>query len=174
MKIKGKLLVGQRISIGQFSKILVAENSTLIINDDVWINDNCHIETCSGQAIKIGSKTTLQSRCQIRGDITIGENVLFAPNAFVSSGTHLYSYIPSLSIREQDQRYQENHGGIYSKPIIIGEDCWFGINVVILPGITIGNNCVIGANSVVTKNINTGLVSAGVPAKIIKNRFKET
>ena len=170
--IKGEFVVGKNSYIGRFSNIIVAENSSLIIHDDVWINDNCHIETCQGQSIIIGAKTTLQSRCQIRGDVVVGKNVLFAPNVFISSGSHMYSYVPELSIREQDKKYQEDHGFGYSNPITIGEDCWLGINVVVMPGVTIQDHCVVGANSVVTKNIAAGLVSAGVPAKIIKNRFE--
>ena len=170
--IKGKFVVGKNCSIGRFSNIIVAENSSLIIHDDVWINDNCHIEPGQGQSIIIGAKTTLQSRCQIRGDVVVGKNVLFAPNVFISSGSHLYSYVPELTIREQDKKYEEDHGFGYSNPITIGEDCWLGINVVVMPGVTIQDHCVVGANSVVTKNIAAGLVSAGVPAKIIKNRFE--
>lgn len=35
----------------------------------------------------------------------------------------------------------------YAKPVKIGNDCWFGANVVVCPGVTIGDNCVIGAGS---------------------------
>jgi acetyltransferase-like isoleucine patch superfamily enzyme len=37
------------------------------------------------------------------------------------------------------------------KEINIGEDCWLGVNVIVLPGITIGRGSTIGAGSVVTK-----------------------
>lgn len=37
------------------------------------------------------------------------------------------------------------------KEIHIGEDCWFGGDVVVLPGVTIGKGVTIGAGSVVTK-----------------------
>jgi carbonic anhydrase/acetyltransferase-like protein (isoleucine patch superfamily) len=36
-------------------------------------------------------------------------------------------------------------------PITIGEDCWIGGNVTILPGVTIGKGSTVGAGSVVTK-----------------------
>ena len=171
LSIRGKFIVGKDISIGRFSNILVAENSSLTIGDDVWINDNCHIETCSGQSIKIGARTTLQSRCQIRGDVIIENDVLFAPNVFISSGSHLYSYIPELKIREQDKSYKDNHGIYYSKQITIGEDSWLGINVVVMPGVTIKKCCVVGSNSVVTKDFDVGSILVGTPAKKIKSRF---
>ena len=54
------------------------------------------------------------------------------------------------------------------KPITVGEDCWFGGNCIVLPGVTIGNGVTIGAGSVVTKDVPDYVVVAGNPAKIIK------
>ena len=42
-------------------------------------------------------------------------------------------------------------GPEYAKPIHVGEDCWIGGNVIILPGVNVGRAAVIGAGSVVTK-----------------------
>lgn len=49
--------------------------------------------------------------------------------------------------------------------IIIGNNCFIGMNTVILPNVIVGDNCVIGAGSVVTKNLEPNSVYAGVPAK---------
>ena len=35
-------------------------------------------------------------------------------------------------------------------PVRIGDNCWFGTNVVVTGGVTIGEHTVVGANSVVT------------------------
>ena len=52
--------------------------------------------------------------------------------------------------------------------ISIGENCFIGANVILLPGVTIANNCIIGAGSVVTKSVlEEGIVLAGNPAKKI-------
>lgn len=50
----------------------------------------------------------------------------------------------------------------------VQDDCWFGANVVVCPGVTIGYGCVIGAGSVVTKDIPDRTFAAGVPAKVIR------
>jgi acetyltransferase-like isoleucine patch superfamily enzyme len=42
------------------------------------------------------------------------------------------------------------------------------VNCVINTGVTIGDRCVIGANSVVTKDIPSGVIAAGAPAKVIR------
>ena len=56
----------------------------------------------------------------------------------------------------------------WAKPVTIGDDCWFGANVVVCPGVTIGSNCVIGAGSVVVKDIPPDSFAAGNPAKVIR------
>ncbi|CAI7648198.1 unnamed protein product [Penicillium manginii] len=54
------------------------------------------------------------------------------------------------------------------KPIFIGEDCWIGGNVIVLPGVSIGKGSTIGAGSIVTKDVPAFHVAAGNPARIIR------
>ena len=56
----------------------------------------------------------------------------------------------------------------YAKPVVIGNDCWLGANVVACPGVTIGENCVIGAGRVVVKDIPANHVAAGNPCRILR------
>jgi len=55
-----------------------------------------------------------------------------------------------------------------ARPITIKKGARIGINVTILPGVTIGRNAVVGAGAVVTKDIPDNAVAVGVPAKPIK------
>jgi len=55
--------------------------------------------------------------------------------------------------------------------IIIGNDVWIGLNVIVLPGVTIGNGVTIAANTVVAKDIADYNVVAGNPAKVIKTKY---
>ena len=61
----------------------------------------------------------------------------------------------------------------YAFPIKVGNNVWFGGNVVVLPNITIGDNVVIGAGSIVTKNIPSNVIAVGNPCKIIRKITKE-
>lgn len=54
--------------------------------------------------------------------------------------------------------------------VVIGNDVWIGMRVIIMPGVTIGNGVVIGAGAVVTKDVPDYAVVGGVPARIIKFR----
>lgn len=51
--------------------------------------------------------------------------------------------------------------------VVIGNNVFIGMNSTILKGVHIGDNCIIGANSLVNKDIPSGWVAAGNPAKPI-------
>lgn len=65
-------------------------------------------------------------------------------------------------------RHQEKYNRVirYGK-IHIKENCFIGLDTIILPGVTIGPNSVVGAGSVVTKDVPPGVVVAGNPARVI-------
>lgn len=87
-------------------------------------------------------------------EIYIGENFLHAVGLKIISANH--------SLTDYDE-----HDTV--SPIIIGNNCWCGADVIILPGLKIGDHTIIAAGSVVTKSFEDGdQVIAGNPAKIIK------
>jgi acetyltransferase-like isoleucine patch superfamily enzyme len=57
-----------------------------------------------------------------------------------------------------------------SKPVTIGKKCFIGARSIILKGVTIGDGAVIGAGSVVTRDVLSGTMAAGNPARIIESR----
>ena len=107
------------------------------------------------------------------GDVIIGRYCSIAPNVYISSGRHYFDLMPSWLIKDQDQlsSNDEEMANQHSKPIAIEDDCWLGINVVVMSGVTIGKGAVVGANSVVTKDVEPYAVVAGAPAKTIKKRL---
>lgn len=54
--------------------------------------------------------------------------------------------------------------------VIIGNDVWIGMRVIIMPGVKVGNGVVIGAGAVVTKDVPDYAIVGDVPARIIKFR----
>lgn len=90
------------------------------------------------------------------GKVTVGNNVLIAPNVSIYTAGHPL---------HPDSR---NSGYEYGIDISIGDNVWIGGNVCILPGVHIGNNVVIGAGSVVTKDIPDDYIAAGNPCALIR------
>lgn len=54
------------------------------------------------------------------------------------------------------------------KDIIIEEDVWAGMDVMILRGVTIGRGCTLAARSVITKSTPPYSIVGGTPARFIK------
>lgn len=69
----------------------------------------------------------------------------------------------------KDYIHKKKHNNEFVGKINIGDNCFIGINSIILPNVIIGNNVIIGAGSMVSKNIQDNVIVAGNPAKIIKS-----
>jgi maltose O-acetyltransferase len=52
--------------------------------------------------------------------------------------------------------------------VSIGDRCWLGARVTVLPGVTVGEGTIIGAGAVVTKDCKPGAVYVGVPARQVR------
>ena len=86
--------------------------------------------------------------------ITIGNHVFIGPFCGFYTANHPLQYA------------ERNRGLEQALPITIGDNCWLGANVSVLPGVSIGNGCVIAAGSVVTQNLPDNSLAMGVPAHV--------
>jgi len=81
---------------------------------------------------------------------------MMGPNVSIFAATH------ETSIQSRRDNIE------YALPVVIGDDCWIGGHVVILPGVSIGKGCTVAAGSVVTKNVEDWCVVMGTPARVVK------
>ena len=116
---------------------------------------------------KIGRGTFINFNftCQDDAEVTIGENCNFGPNVTIVTPLHPMIASERKSLRLPDGSEKRL---CWAKPVHIGNECWFGANVVVCPGVTIGDNCVIGAGSVVTRSIPANTFAAGNPCRVIR------
>ncbi|KAF4546161.1 Maltose O-acetyltransferase [Lasiodiplodia theobromae] len=90
------------------------------------------------------------------GLVTIGDRVIIGPNVSIFAATH-------------ETEVQSRRDNVeFAKPVTIGNDCWIGGHVAILPGVTIGDGCTIGAGAVVTRDIPAWSVAVGCPARVTR------
>lgn len=127
------------------------------------IGEGCYIEppfhaNFGGSHVHFGSHIYANFNLTMVDDthIYVGDYTMFGPNVTVATAGH--PILPEL----RRQGYQ------YNAPVHIGENCWIGAGVLIMPGVSIGDNSVIGAGSVVTKDIPSDVVAIGVPCRVLR------
>ncbi len=165
--------LGNNVIFKNYPSIRVAKDSKLVIGDHVLINSsNKHYHANmyapvkilidrKGASVEIGNHTRIHGSClHAYKRIVIGKNCLIAANCQIFDGNgHDVSFT--------DPSNRINTTGKVA-PVHIEDNVWIGLNVVILPGVTIGQGSVIAANSVVHKDIPPMCIAGGNPAKIIK------
>lgn len=127
------------------------------------IGEGCYIEpplhsNWGGKHCHFGKNVYANFNLSLVDDthIYVGDNVMIAPNVVLATAAH--PVLPEL----RRKGYQ------YNAPVRIGEDCWLGAGVIVLPGVTIGRGSVIGAGSVVTKDIPENVVAFGNPCRVVR------
>lgn len=101
---------------------------------------------------KIGDRSGIGVRCELHGEVHIGNDVMMAPECCFYTTNHR-SCRTDMPMREQ--------GDTEARPIVIGNDVWIGRRVMVMPGVTVGDHSIIAAGSVVTKCIPPYSVAGG-------------
>lgn len=127
------------------------------------IGEGCYIEppfhaNWAGAHIHFGDYVyaNFNFTCVDDTHIYVGSRTMFGPNVTLTTAGH------PIDAELRAQGYQ------FNMPVHIGENCWFGANVTVLPGVTIGDNVVVGAGSVVTKDLPSNVVAVGTPCRVLR------
>lgn len=114
-----------------------------------------------GGKINIGNNVGISgSTIYSISTIKIGDNCLIGANCkIIDNDFHPLNF---------QKRKKNDLIDIIKKPINIGNDCFIGMNSIVLKGSYLGNNCIVGAGSVVSGTFPDNVIIAGNPAKIIK------
>lgn len=146
-----------------FSILLDASNSKVAIGSNVTFRDYCQLRSGADGTLKIGENNFFNNNCSINclSNISIGSDCQFGEGVKMYDHNHNHS----------DNTKHINQQGYTYGSITIGNNCWFGSNVIILKGVEIGDNVIIGAGCVIYKSVPANSVVINKQNLDIKYKF---
>ena len=109
--------------------------------------------------ITVGRDFFINSFGILKGDITIGDDVLIGPSVVIWGLDHGVELGEPIRVQP-----------LVNEPIVIGDDVWIASKAVILKGVTIGSGAVVGAGAVVTSDVPERAIVVGNPARVLRIR----
>ena len=93
--------------------------------------------------------------CYSAARIVLGEDSIVSQGAYLCSASH---------------DFRDPGFPLVTGPIVIGRGAWVAAEAFIGPGVKIGAEAVVGARAVVTRDVSSGSVVAGNPAREVGRR----
>ncbi len=125
-----------------------------------YVGERCVIR--NGFRYHYGTNVYLMDRVFINYDCLFLDSDLIYIGSNVNIGPHVDVYTI-------DHIVQEGKLASIKNPVYIGNGAWIGGNSTILPNVHIGEGSIVAAGSVVNKSLEPYTLSAGAPARKIKD-----
>lgn len=133
------------------------ERTAKEVGDGLWIGGRSLVnsETVLGDNVHFMGM-------EIRGEgpATIGDNFHSGSGCDIMTENHNYDSGDALP-------YDDTY---VTKGVTIGDNVWFGIDVTVIPGVTIEEGAIIQSGSVVTQDIPKGAIAGGHPIEVFGKR----
>lgn len=130
----------------------------------IWAPSHVRI----GNQVYVGKDVHIEANCQIGNYCLIANRV-----AIVGRHDHDFTAVgfpvrfsPWVGSKRFPSKYVDEEA-------VIEEDVWLGYGTIVLTGVTVGRGSVVAAGSVVTRDVPPYSIAAGVPARVIGNRFDD-
>ena len=149
-RIAGDVRLGRNVRIYEFTNLYGCE-----IGDDVKIGTFVEIQ----KGVKIGN------RCKISSHTFICEGVTLEDEVFIGHHVVFTNDLYPRATNEKGQLKTEADWACI--PTLVKRGASIGSGAVLLCGITIGERAIVGAGSVVTKDVPSGAIVAGNPARVL-------
>lgn len=137
-------------------KILLINNFKKNVTIDRTVNfrKNFIINCSTKGTIVIGKNCFFNNDCSINAHylIEIGDDCIFGEGVKIYDHNHVFNR-NGKKIADQ---------GFSCSKVKIGNNCWFGSNVIILAGADIGDNIVIGAGCIINSVIQSNMIVKNV------------
>lgn len=138
------------------------------IGHNTLLGDNCSIrEKCV-----IGDFDIISRNVSVNYETEIGSYTKIMDNAHITGnmkiGDHVFISVLVASTNDNSMGREDNAVEHLSGPVV--EDyVTIGAGASLLPGVNVGKNSIVGASALVTKNVPSGKVVMGVPAKVVRD-----
>ena len=127
---------------------------------------------------RVGEGTTVMApvRCDYGTHVSIGERtfanyglVLLDPAPIaIGSDVQIATNVQLVTATHPLDADERRAGWELAAPVTIEDGAWLGAGAIVLPGVTIGADAVVGAGAVVTRDVPSGAVVAGNPARPLR------
>jgi acetyltransferase-like isoleucine patch superfamily enzyme len=154
-------------------------NSYNAVSEDVKLGSNvrlskfinlygCEIgdDTKIGAFVEIQKNATVGKRCKISSHTFICEGVEIEDNVFVGHGVTFTNDIYPRATAAGGQLQTEADWKV--EKTVVKKGASIGSGATILANTTIGEDAIVGAGAVVTKDVPSGAIVAGNPARILR------
>lgn len=116
---------------------------------------------------KLGIETDYPEAIHLYGKVAFGTEpwiIKLGRDVHITDGVKFITHDGGTLLLRQDVPDLE-----LTFPIVVGNRVYFGNNAIILPGVTIGDDVIVAAGAVVAKDVPSGCVVGGVPARFIES-----
>lgn len=125
-----------------------------IIREQVQIGDNAVI--MMGAVINIGA--VIGESTMIDMGAVLGGRAMVGKRCHIGAGAVLAGVVEPPS----------------ATPVVVEDNVLIGANAVVIEGVRIGEGSVVAAGSVVIEDVASGMVVAGVPARVVKKKDEKS
>ena len=141
---------------------------------DFTMGDQCRV---SGQTTISGRYSdTYQPQLTVgnnvdiswQNEIFVGRKVILGDNVRMAVKVRLVGY-PGHPINAEDRAKGLPDNDDQIGDIVIEDDVWLAAGVTVMGGVTIGAGTIVATGSIVTKSLPSGVLAAGIPAKVVKS-----
>lgn len=118
---------------------------------------------------RIGTDCNICSHCFVENDVVIGDRVTIKSGVQLWDGVEIGNdvFVGANATFTNDRYPRSRNRGFIALPTVIEDHAVIGAGAVLLPGIRIGNGATVAAGAVVTKDVPSGKLVAGNPARIM-------
>ncbi|MFT3917339.1 MAG: acyltransferase [Anaeromyxobacteraceae bacterium] len=164
-RVRGALVAGPaaRLRLGR-GVVFAGPPGRFVFGRRVTLHGRCYLDANGpGGAVFIGEGTHVDQHGVLygQGGLRIGADCALAAGVIVYSQTNQDALEDGTPVALQPTAYAA---------VAMGDGCWLGAGVRVLPGVRLGDGVHVGAGAVVTRDLESYTIAVGVPARTLRAR----